>query len=266
MGFHTPHTQRVCSRRKLDESSWSKLLKKIPQYCFEIFIEDGRFRGKMATKIVYLSIIFTICFSAFITTAYAELTVSIDIEKTTYQYCEKLSYIIEVSEVTNNHAIIHIRDESGKGSSAIPIPIGGLENLVPAAFPFEKKQFTPGKYFIDVEYDGISTTAEFEIIDSENICVPGIIKQFIIGWINGELPDGYFVDALQKNVNPKLINVPFEVNAENILKINMPDWVKENVGVWWLNDMISDNDFAQVFNYLFERKIIREKMIADDAI
>ena len=46
----------------------------------------------------------------------------------------------------------------------------------------------------------------------------------------------------------------------------MPDWVKENVGVWWLNDMISDNDFAQVFNYLFERKIIREKMIADDAI
>ena len=220
----------------------------------------------MTLRIVYLSTIFTICFSIFFTTAYAEPTVSINLEKTTYQYCEKLSYIIEISEVTGDPAIIHIRDESGKGSSAIPIPIGGLQNLIPAAFPFEKEQFAPGKYFIDVEYNGMSTTAEFEIINSDNICIPGIVKQFIVGWINGELPDGYFVDALQKNVDPKLIDVPFEVNAENILEISMPSWVKDNVGVWWVKDMISDKDFAQVFNYLFEKKIIKEKMMEEDAI
>ncbi len=220
----------------------------------------------MASKIAYLSTIFTICFSLLFTTAYAEPTVSINIEKTTYQYCDKLSYIIEVSEVTGNPAIIHIRDESGKGSSAIPIPIGGLQNLVPAAFPFEKEQFAPGKYFIDVEYEGVSTTAEFQIIDSDNICIPGIVKQFIVGWINGELPDGYFVDALQKNVDPKLISVPFKVDADNILEINMPIWVKDNVGVWWANNLISDKDFAQVFNYLFEEKIIKEKTVQDDAI
>ena len=266
MGFHNPHTQRVCSRRKLDNSSGPKSLKKIPQYCFEIFIEDEEFEEKMTLRIVYLSTIFTICFSIFFTTAYAEPTVSINLEKTTYQYCEKLSYIIEVSEVTGDPAIIHIRDESGKGSSAIPIPIGGLQNLIPAAFPFEKEQFAPGKYFIDVEYNGMSTTAEFEIINSDNICIPGIVKQFIVGWINGELPDGYFVDALQKNVDPKLIDVPFEVNAENILEISMPSWVKDNVGVWWVKDMISDKDFAQVFNYLFEKKIIKEKMMEEDAI
>jgi hypothetical protein len=213
-----------------------------------------------------ISIIFVIAIIVFLPNVQAESTVSVILEKSTYQYCEKLSYIIEVSEVTGNPAIIHIRDEAGKGSSAIPIPIGGSQNLVPAAFPFEKEQFAPGKYFIDVEYDGISTTAEFEIIDSDNICIPGIVKQFIVGWINGELRDGYFVDALQKNVNPKLIDVPFEVNAENILEINMPSWVKDNVGVWWVNDMISDKDFAQVFNYLFEKKIIKEKMVVDDAI
>lgn len=266
MGFHSPHTQRVCSRRKLDKSSGPKLLKKIPQDCFEIFIEDGESEEKMTPKIVYLPTIFTICFSIFLTTAYAEPTVSINIEKTTYQYCEKLSYIIEVSEVTGEPAIIHIRDESGKGSSAIPIPIGGVQNLIPAAFPFEKEQFAPGRYFIDVEYNGVSDTSEFEIIDSDNICIPGAIKQFIVGWINGEIPDGYFVDALQKNVDPKLIVIPFEVNAENILEINMPRWVKDNVGVWWANDMISDKDFAQAFNYLFEKKIIKEKIIRDDAI
>jgi len=220
----------------------------------------------MVPKIILLPVIFVICFTVFPLTAYAESTVSIIMEKTSYQYCEKLSYIIEVSEVTGDPAIIHIRDETGKGSSAIPIPIGGLQNLIPAAFPFEKEQFVPGKYFIDVEYNEISTTSEFEIIDSNNICIPGAIKQFIVGWINEEIPDGYFVDALQKNVDPKLIDVPFEVNAENILEINMPSWVKDNVGVWWVNNMISDKDFAQVFNYLFEKKIIKEEMIEDDAI
>ena len=213
-----------------------------------------------------ISIIFVIGITMFLPNAQAETVVSINLEKSTYQYCEKLSYIIEVSEVTGDPAIIYIRDESGKGSSAIPIPIGGLQNLVPAAFPFEKEQFAPGKYFIDVEYDGISTTAEFEIIDSDNICIPGIVKQFIVGWINGELPDGYFVDALQKNVNPKLIDVPFEVSSENILEINMPSWVKDNVAIWWVNDMISDKDFAQVLNYLFDKNIIKEKTIKDDLI
>ncbi len=266
MAFHNPHTRRVCFRRKLDKSVRLKLLKKIPQYCFEIFIEYGGSQEKMVSKIILLPVIFVICFTVFAPTAHPEPTVSIIIEKTTYQYCEKLSYIIEVSEVTGEPAIIHIRDEAGKGSSAIPIQIGGLQNLIPAAFPFEKEQFVPGKYFIDVEYNGVSTTSEFEIIDSDNICIPGAIKQFIVGWINGEIPDGYFVDALQKNVDPKLIKVPFEVNAENILEINMPSWVRNNVGIWWVNDMISDKDFAQVFNYLFDKKIIKEKMVEDDAI
>ncbi len=207
-----------------------------------------------------------ICFTVFLPSAHAEPTVSIIMEKTTYQYCEKLSYTIQVSDVIGEPAIIHIRDDKGKGSSAIPIPIGNLQNIIPAAFAFEKGQFTPGKYFIDVEYNGVSTTAEFEIIDSDNICIPGVIKQFIVGWINGEIPDGYFVDALQKNVDPKLINIPFEVDAENILEINMPSWVKDNVAIWWVNDMISDKDFAQVFNYLFDKKIIKEKMNEDDAI
>jgi hypothetical protein len=217
-------------------------------------------------KILAFLIIFAIGIIAFLPNVQAEPTVSIIIEKSTYQYCEKLSYIIEVSEVIGEPAIIHIRDEAGKGSSAIPIPIGGLQNLIPAAFPFEKEQFAPGKYFIDVAYNGISTTAEFEIINSENICIPGAIKQFIVGWINGEIPDGYFVDALQKNVDPKLIEVPFEVNSENILEINMPSWVKENVAIWWVNNMISDKDFAQVFNYLFDKNIIKEKMVKDDAV
>ena len=203
---------------------------------------------------------------AVLPSAHAEPTVEIIMEKTVYNYCDKLSYIIEVTEIIDKPAIIHIRDDRGGGSSAIQIPIGGLQNLVPAAFPFEKEQFKPGKYFIDVEYNGASTTAEFEIIDSDNICIPGVIKQFTVEWINGILSDGYFIDAIQKSVDPKLIEVPFEVNENNILEINMPEWVKKNTAIWWVDGMISDNDFAQVFNYLFEQKIIKEKISEEDLI
>ena len=197
----------------------------------------------------------TICFTVFSPTAYAEPAVSIIMEKTTYQYCEKLFYIIEVSEITGEPAIIHIRDEIGGGSSAIPFPIKGLQNIVSAPFAFEREQFVPGKYFIDVEYNELTKTAEFNIIDSDNICIPGSVKQFMMGWVNGEIPDGYLVDALQKNVNSKLISIPFEVNEENILKIIIPNWVK-NVGILWIEEMISDKDFAQMFNYLMDKKII----------
>ena len=80
--------------------------------------------------------------------ANAEISVEIIMEKTTYSYCEKLFYTIKVSEVTGNPAIIHIRDEAGKGSSAIPIPITELENPVPSRVAFEKEIFPLGKYFV----------------------------------------------------------------------------------------------------------------------
>ena len=105
----------------------------------------------MKVRNVILPIILTISL-IFLPTAYAEPSVTITMEKTTYSYCEKLFYTIEVSEVTGEHAIIHIRDETGKGSSAIPIPITNLQNPVPSLIAFEKEIFPIGKYFVDVEY------------------------------------------------------------------------------------------------------------------
>ncbi|MGB1691008.1 MAG: hypothetical protein ACPHC0_06200, partial [Nitrosopumilus sp.] len=68
---------------------------------------------------------------------FAEPQMTATIEKTTYTYCEKLAYTIEVSEVTGDLAIIHIRDETDKKSSAIPIPIEKLSNPIPSAYPFQ---------------------------------------------------------------------------------------------------------------------------------
>ena len=219
----------------------------------------------MRTRNAALPIILAISF-VFLPAVYAEPSVNIIMEKSTYKYCERLFYIIEVSEVTGNPAIIHIRDESGKGSSAIPIEITNLQNPIPALFPFEKDSgFALGKYFIDVEYSGAEFTAEFNLIDSDNICIPQTIKQFSIEWLNDKMLDGYLIDAFQKYVDTKLIDIPFEINDENILKIDIPDWVK-NVTYWWVQGIISDKNFAQVISYLIDENIISPPIQTENEI
>ena len=188
--------------------------------------------------------------------AYAESTVEIIMEKTTYSYCEKLFYTIKVSEVTGNPAIIHIRDETGKGSSAIPIPITDLENPVPSRVAFEKEIFPLGKYFIDVEYAGVETTAEFTLIDSGKACIPEVVKPIMANWLSGNISDGFLIDAFQKFTEGlNLFEIPFDVNETTVYDVRIPQWVK-NVGYWWLEGAISDDDLVNAVNNLVKRDII----------
>ncbi|MHA7646822.1 hypothetical protein [Nitrosopumilus sp. S4] len=186
---------------------------------------------------------------------FAEPSVSIIMEKTTYSYCEKLFYTIEVSEITGDPAIIHIRDESGKGSSAIPISISDFKNPIPSLIAFQEEIFPLGKYFIDVQYSGSETTAEFTLIDSNKICIPEVIKPILANWLSGNISDGFLMDAIQKYISTDIIIVPFDINESNVYDIKIPEWVK-NVGYWWIEGGISDDEFAKAFNYLLDKKII----------
>lgn len=186
---------------------------------------------------------------------YAEPTVSIIMEKTSYTYCEKLFYTIKVSEITGDPAIIHISDESGKGSSAIPIAITEFENPIPSLIPFEAEIFPLGKYFLDVQYSGANASAEFELIESDAICIPELIKPIMANWLSGNISDGFLLDAFQKYVDTKLISIPFEINENNVYDIDIPEWVK-NIGIWWLEEKISGEEFSNAINNLLERNII----------
>ena len=186
---------------------------------------------------------------------YAESTVEIVMEKTTYTYCEKLVYSIKVSEITGDPAIIHIRDEAGGKSSAIPIPIENLSNPIPSLHAFEKDIFPLGKYFIDVQYLGTETTAEFNLIDSDNMCISEAIQPVVVRWINGEFTDGMLMSGFQNIVDKKLIDIPFEFTEKNIDTLNIPEWVK-NIGKGWIMGIISDKMFVQNLDYLIDKKII----------
>jgi len=218
----------------------------------------------MKVRNVTLAIILAISF-VFLPAVHAEPSVNVIMEKTTYSYCEKLFYIIQVSEITGDPAIIHIRDAAGKGSSAISIPITNLQNPVPSLIAFKEEMFPLGKYFIDVKYSGVEITAEFNLIDSNKVCLPEIIKQIIPDWLTGSTPDGFLIDALQKYVDKEIIDIPFEINKNNIFEIDIPDWVK-NVGYWWISETILDEDFAQVVNYLIDKKIISSPIEIENQI
>lgn len=178
--------------------------------------------------------------------------------KTTYSYGEKMTYTIEVSEVTGDLAIIHIRDESGKGSSAIPIKITQMKTEVPSAYPFEKQIFPEGKYFIDLEYSGAEYTAEFSLVDLGNIVIPFQTKQIAYNWVNNQVSSGILIDGIQKMVDKDSINIPYEINKDNIGEVYIPEWVK-TITVWWLEEKLSDETFANAFQYLIDNQIIEIK-------
>ena len=207
----------------------------------------------ISKKIIFFIIL--IGSTGVVASANAEPTVTIIMEKTTYTYCEKLVYSIEVSEITGEHAIIHIRDGAGGKSSAIPIPIEKLSNPIPSLHAFEKDIFPLGKYFIDVEYLGMQTTAEFTLIDSNNMCISEAMQPVVVRWINGEFTDGMLISGFQNIVDKKLIDIPFEFTEKNIDKLNIPEWVK-SVAKGWVMGIISDQMFVQNLQYLIDEKII----------
>jgi len=207
----------------------------------------------ISKKIIFFIIL--IGSTGVVASANAEPTVTIIMEKTTYTYCEKLVYSIEVSEITGEHAIIHIRDGAGGKSSAIPIPIEKLSNPIPSLHAFEKNIFPVGKYFIDVQYLGIETTTEFNLIDSDNMCISEAMQPVVVKWINGEFTDGMLISGFQNIVDKKLIDIPFEFTEKNIDKLNIPEWVK-SVAKGWVMGIISDQMFVQNIQYLIDEKII----------
>ena len=190
-----------------------------------------------------------------VASANAEPEISIIMEKTTYTYCEKLVYSIEVSEITGKLAYIFIRDDSGVTSEGIPIIIEKLSTQIPSPHAFEKEIFPAGKYFIDLQYLGIQTTAEFNLIDSDNKCVPQAMQPIVVRWINGEFTDGMLMSGFQNIVDKKLIDMPFEITEKNIDKLNIPEWVK-SIGKGWIMGIISDKMFVQNIQYLIDEKII----------
>ncbi len=182
---------------------------------------------------------------------YAAPTVSIYTEKEIYSYGDFLTFTIEVSEITDDGAILHIIDESGKSSSAIPIPITELKTVVPSPFPFESEVYPLGTYTLEIQYSDSTDTTEFELIDSGKFLLPMGTKQVAVAWIEGNISDTFFMKFLIEQ-NPTLFSTEQNSEPENV---KIPHWVKATTG-WWIDEKISDKEFVNALEYLIKVGII----------
>jgi len=110
----------------------------------------------------------------------------------------------------------------------------------------------PGKYFINLSYDGNNLgTLSFSVISKT---IPDSIKNNARQWSSDSISDSEFIDGIEDLIEKEIISdTPFERNTfERVI----PDWIKNNAK-WWADDLISDEDFVKSINYLIKKGIIR---------
>ena len=182
-------------------------------------------------------------------------SLSIQTDKTVYEYGDHLSLIFDVSEITGDSVIIQIIDKSGKTSSPIPIQITNLKTEVTAPNAFYKTTFKPGTYHIDATYSGTNSSTVFTLINSDKIAIPSYDKNIVKLWSDSKQPtDASFANVIRELVQYDIIHIS-KLNNQTTDLVHIPSWVKNNAR-WWSNDLISDNDFALGIQYLIESKII----------
>jgi hypothetical protein len=181
--------------------------------------------------------------------AYAQ-SISVQTNKPIYNYGDYLSVTISVSSVSGKNAIMHIIDSEGIKSSAIPIQITKQNTTITTPVPFNVELFREGRYQIQVEYDGVRSSAPFQIIDAGNVVMPFGSNIIIPQWLDGAITDSMLFKFL---VEKNTIKLPEGQKLEQ--KTQIPYWYKIN-GKWWSEGKISDSEFINGLQYLVNQKII----------
>ena len=202
-----------------------------------------------------IAFLFLITITLSIPNASAQSLVILSAEKSTYSYGERLELTIEVNEISEELAIIHITDEAGKGSSAIPILIDKLKTQITFPFPFTSEIFPVGKYVIDIEYMDSNDLIEINLINSSNIVIPYWIRDLSIFYVNNQITENEFAKGIELLIKEGIIVIPETSQQEKTDAVRIPEWIKTNTK-WWLEGKISDNDFALGLQYLIKIGVI----------
>lgn len=206
----------------------------------------------MSNKNIVL-IVMAIIFLSGINAASA-ISLSIQTDKTEYHYSDLLSFVIKVSDITEKTLTLHIRDESGKNSQPIVLPITNTTTTITAKESFDPTVYKPGIYYLDAEYSGAKASTSFKIINSGKIVIPSAIKTLAELWSKGLATDKDFARGIDELIKEKIIILESEhKGSSSVTKI--PAWIKTNAG-WWAQDKISDSDFALGIQYLIRNGII----------
>ncbi|MDC0187456.1 hypothetical protein OAJ08_04675 [Candidatus Nitrosopelagicus sp.] len=185
--------------------------------------------------------------------AYAQSIQDIEIviSSSNYNYGEKLDYKIIVSEITGEDAIIFITNTIGNKSQLLSIPISQEESRVIAPFAFDSVIWSEGKYELELQYSGATSTTSFTIVDDGTIGIPYWIKDVSKIWVSGQTKDDEFAKAIKFLIDE---NIFFNSNPSKELQI--PDWFKITTG-WWVSNQIPDTVYGDALQFLINEKVIK---------
>ncbi len=121
-----------------------------------------------------------------------------------------------------------------------------------------------GTYLIAASYiSGRTQTVTFDVVSDTNLLLnqtstdtPPWIKNDVKKWVEGKISDRDFVLAVQELIRIGVILPPKpEVELENIDIIKIPKWVKLSAE-WWIDDMVSDEEFRDAMRFLVKKGIM----------
>lgn len=186
---------------------------------------------------------------AFLVLPNASADVQITTSKKTYNYGDYLGIFISVSSVTGGDATMHILNEDGTKSSAIPVQIRNAMTNITSPNTFDKSIFKEGRYQIEIEYAGQRNSTGFEIVDAGNIVLPFASDVVVSKWAGNTISDYIFMKFLADN---HAVNVQGHTLKEGT---KIPSWYKTN-GLWWMDKKITDAEFVNGLQYLLDKSII----------
>lgn len=184
-----------------------------------------------------------------------ETTVKISTDKEVYHYGDYFTFTVEISELSEETAIMHITDANGKSSSAIPIGVSQIATTITSPFPFDALTYPVGKYTLDIQYAGVSSYTEFLLKDSGRIVIPVWIKDLGKMWVQDLISDDDFVNAIEFLIKNDIITIPETKSSVESDESNIPSWIKTTTR-WWALGIVSDNEFGQALEYLIKNGVI----------
>ncbi|MDE1763151.1 MAG: hypothetical protein KGH88_02770 [Thaumarchaeota archaeon] len=185
--------------------------------------------------------------------SYGTTQVSIATSKPVYRYGDSLSFSVTVSNVTGDMAVLEIVDQSNQSSSPINMAIAKSVSNITAPFPFYRTTFSPGTYFVKIQYAGANATTSFQLVDTGDITIPPQFKEVASSWVQNQTSDRLFGEHIAELVNSGTIKID-GYREQNVTSI--PSWFR-NDALWWSNGSISDNDFGHAIEYLIEHSIMK---------
>lgn len=183
----------------------------------------------------------------------SSIQVSIAASKPVYKYGDNLSFVVTVSNVTGDTAVLEIMDQSNRSSSPINMIITKPVSNITAPVPFYKTAFAPGNYSLSIQYAGANAVTNFQLVDIGDIAIPTQFKTVASSWVQNQTSTKLFGENMAYLISSGIIEVD-GYHTQNVTVI--PPWFK-NVAQWWSNGLISDNDFGHSIQYLVKSNLMK---------